>query len=138
VRALGPAARLLVDEGSVRSPSFAGLLRAIESSDLIVYVATGFLRLPGRLDFVCAKAGNRFLRITVNVPDAEPCLIASLAHELQHAVEIAAAPDVTDAATLARFYERHGQRVSRDEYCTRAAQRVADAVRVEVGERAVR
>jgi hypothetical protein len=133
VRALGPAAQALIDDGTRQSPSFTSLLGAIERSDLIVYVATGFLQVPGRLEFASAKAGTRYLRVTVNVPDAEPRLIASLAHELQHAVEIAAAPGVTDAAALARYYQQHGQRVSRDEYCTRAAQRVADAVRLEIG-----
>ena len=133
VRALGPTAQALIDDGTRQSSSFTSLLQAVERSDLIVYVATGFLRVTGRLEFASAKAGTRYLRVTVNVPDAEPRLIASLAHELQHAAEIAAAPEVTDAAALARYYQQHGQRVSRDEYCTRAAQRVTDAVRLEIG-----
>jgi hypothetical protein len=34
--------------------------------------------------------------------------IATLGHELQHAVEIAEAPEVVDARSLARFYARVG------------------------------
>jgi hypothetical protein len=47
-----------------------------------------------------------------------------LAHELQHAVEVAGAPGVTDATTLRQFFERVGQRVSDDGYCTPDAQKV--------------
>ena len=134
VRALGPAARALIDNGRRRSPSFAGLLQAIESSNLIVYVATGFLEIPGRLDFACAKAGTRFLRITVNVPDAEPRLIASLAHELQHAVEIASAPEVTDDAGVKQLYGKIG-RPSKDglrSFETKAAIDVRNQVLAEL------
>ena len=132
VRALGPIARTLLEDGADESPTVARLLVAIGRSDLIVHVATGFLSVPGRLDFACAKPGVRFLRITVNVPDAEPNLIASLAHELQHAVEIGGAPEVTCAATLARYYRTHGQRICADEFCTKAAQRVAGLVLFEL------
>ena len=132
VRPLGAVARMLLDDGAARSETFAHLLETIGRSDLIVYVATGFLQAPGRLDLACAKPGVRFLRITVNVPDAEPNLIGALAHELQHAVEIAGAPGVTDAASLARHYREHGQRIYGDEYCTREAQRVTKAVLCEL------
>jgi hypothetical protein len=132
VRPLGAAARMLLEDSAAKSPTVARLLEVIGQSDLIVYVATGFLSVAGRLDFACAKPGVRFLRITINVPDAEPNLIASLAHELQHAVEIGGAPEVTGAATLARYYRKHGQRICGDEYCTKAAQQIAALVRVEL------
>jgi hypothetical protein len=132
VRPLGAVAMMLLEDGAARSPTVARLLEAVGQSDLIVYVATGMLSVPGRLDFACATPGFRFLRITIDVPDAEPRLIASLAHELQHAVEIGGAPEVTGAATLARYYRQHGQRICGDEYCTKAAQRVAALVLVEL------
>jgi hypothetical protein len=132
VRPIGAVARMLLEDGAARSPTVARLLEIIGRSDLIVYVTAGFVQLSGRLDFACAKPGVRFLRITVGTPDAEPSLIAALAHELQHAVEIADEPGVTDAASLARYYQKRGQRIQRDEYCTRAAQQTTDAVRSEV------
>jgi hypothetical protein len=132
VRPLGAAALMLLEDGAATSPTVARLLEEIGQSDLIVYVATGFLSVRGRLDFACAKPGVRFLRITINVPDAEPNLIASLAHELQHAVEVGGAPEVTGAATLARYYRKHGQRICGDEYCTKAAQQIAALVSVEL------
>ena len=132
VHPIGPVARMLIEDGPAQSPTVASLLEAVGKSDLIVYVATGFLHVPGRLDFACAKPGVRFLRITINVPEAEPHLIAALAHELQHAVEIAGAPDVIDAATLARHYREHGQCIAGDEYCTKVAQQVTTTVLCEV------
>ena len=118
VRPLGAVARMLLEDGAAQSPTVARLLETIERSDLLVYVATGFLQVPGRLDFACSRQSVRYLRITVNVPDAEPRPIAALAHELQHAVEIAGAPEVTDAASLARHYREYGQRIYGNEYCT--------------------
>jgi hypothetical protein len=132
VRPLGAVALMLLEDGAAQSPTVARMLEALRQSDLIVYVATGFLPIPGRLDLACARPGVRFLRITINVPDAEPNLIASLAHELQHAVEIAGAPEVTDTATLGRYYREHGQRVCADEFCTKAAQQAAARVLVEL------
>jgi len=123
---------VLLEDGPAQSPTVARLLEAVGRSDLIVYVATGFLQIPGRLDFACAKPGVRFLRITINVPEAEPRLIAALAHELQHAVEIAGAPEVIDAASLAGYYREHGQCIAGDEYCTKAAQQVTTTVLCEV------
>jgi hypothetical protein len=124
---------VLLEDGPAQSPTVARLLEAVGRSDLIVYVATGFLLVPGRLDFACAKQGVRYLRITVNVPDLEPNLIAAFAHELQHAVEIAAAPEVTDAASLARHYRERGQCIAGDEYCTKAAQQTTHTVLCEIG-----
>ena len=132
VRPTGPVARMLLEDGPAQSPTVARLLEAVGRSDLIVYVATGFLHVPGRLDLACARPGVRFLRITINVPEAEPYLIAALAHELQHAVEIAGAPEVLDAATLARHYREHGQCITGDAYCTKAAQQVTTTVLCEV------
>ena len=62
VRALGTAAQALLSDGRRQSPRFASLLQAIDSSDLIVYVATGFLRLPARL----ADGGSPTRRVTEN------------------------------------------------------------------------
>jgi hypothetical protein len=61
--------------------------------------------------------------------------MATFGHELFHALEIAAAPSIVDAATLAAHYERVGMRVGKssarmDE--TRAARDMATRVVREV------
>jgi len=132
IRPMGPAARVLLEAGAGQSETVARLLATLGTSDLLVYVTTGFLNVPGRLDFACARKGVRYVRITISVPDAEAILVAALAHELQHAVEIAAAPEVTDSASLAAFYRAHGHRTYGDHFCTREAQRVTNVVRCEM------
>lgn len=122
----------LLEQGRLRSPTVARLLAALDQSDVYVHVRTGFLRAPGMLQFVATTRGGRFLRITVTVPDADVVLIAALAHELQHALEVASAPAVTDNASLLRYYERHGQRIASGEYCTCEAQKTNGIVRYEL------
>jgi hypothetical protein len=124
---------MVLTDGAAKSPTVVRLLEAVGQSDLIIYVRTGFsLSVPGRLEFACARPGVRYLRITINWPDAEPNLIASLAHELQHAVEIAGVPEVTGADALARYYRQHGQCIFGDQFCTKAAQQTAARVLTEL------
>ncbi len=132
VRGADERARSLLQEGASRSETFRGLLEAIDRSDLVVYVQTGSLDRPGALLFVCASEGVRFLRIVVRAagrPDDE--VIAWLGHELQHAVEIATAPDVRDDDGVRRLYGRIGF-TSRSTCETEAAEQVWARVIAEV------
>jgi hypothetical protein len=132
VRPADPEAARILRRGYAASATFARLLAAVDKSDLIVHVETSYLRVPGRLQVVCARPGARFVRITLNVPESEALLVSWLAHELQHAIEIAGAPEVTDAVTQGRFFERTGHRISDDGYCTAEAQRTREVVLYEV------
>jgi hypothetical protein len=61
------------------------------------------------LAFMTSSAGTRYLQVRIDrwrVPPWEA--IAWLGHELQHAMEIAQAPEVHDDASLARLYRRIG------------------------------
>jgi hypothetical protein len=61
------------------------------------------------LTFVSFAAGTRYLMVRVDRWGRAPWdRVAQLAHELQHAMEIAQAPEVQDAASLARLYRRIG------------------------------
>lgn len=108
VRGADPKARLLLRDGADRSATFSRLLDALESSNVIVYVETGVLDRPGKLVFVTAGPDCRFLRISIKVPGRDADLIAWLGHELQHAVEIAAAPEVRDQTGVMDLYRRIG------------------------------
>jgi hypothetical protein len=132
VRPVGAAADALLRAGLERSTTFASLLETLDRSDLIVYVVKGSVPGPNSLRFACATGTARFVRITINAQEAEPGLIAGLAHELQHAVEIAGAPGVTDDATMLTFYVENGQEVSPGRYCTREAQRAGRTVQYEL------
>ena len=99
----------LLAAGKVRSATFRRLAETIERSDLIVWVAAAHLQRPGQLQFVAATPCSRCVRVAVRLPGLENDLVSTLAHELQHAVEIAGASEVRDPASLRRFYERIGE-----------------------------
>lgn len=138
VRAADPKAAELLATGTALSPAVAGLVDTLDESDLIVYVETALLRERGlrgkcgAMRIVASTPAGRFVRITVNVPGIDVNLIAALGHELQHAVEVAADPTVTDADTLLHCYKSRGFRKPDGTYCTREATRVASVVRAEV------
>jgi hypothetical protein len=103
--------RALLERGCGRSATFRELVGQIEASDLIVYVRSSSAERPGpigRTVFLTAAAGRRYVVISLSRCLSTGQLVALLGHELQHALEIGAAPEVVDEATLRRLYERIG------------------------------
>jgi hypothetical protein len=94
-----------------RSPSFAQLVTALEGWDRVIYIEEG--RCPHRELRSClnlmAGHGTTFV---IHLDPRQPmhCVVAELAHELYHALEIAREPDVVDAGSVGRLYERIGER----------------------------
>jgi hypothetical protein len=76
----------------------------------------------------------RMLRVTLNNDLAPDERIAVLAHELQHVVEIAGAPDVVDGDSMRRLFKRIEYLVNStgNRYETRAAQQIEHRVRREI------
>jgi hypothetical protein len=124
VRAADASAAELLELGNSASPSFRRLVEVLERSDLIVFVQTRPLPIPGQLELAGAAAGFRYVRVSVRVPGRDHDLVAWLGHELQHAVELAEAPEVVDQDGLLRHYERIGARRGRASVETAAAQAV--------------
>ncbi len=108
VRASDTTATRLLGDGMRLSPTFRHLVETLEKSDVIAWVETRPIALPGPVMLVAATGGWRHVRITIRRPGLDGELIAWLAHELQHAVEIARAPDVRTQDALRRLYERIG------------------------------
>ena len=128
-------AAALLEAGVARSETFRLLVDAIERSDLVVYVETGLMAVPGQLQFAAATPGTRYLRVSIRVPGLENDLLPWLAHELCHATEIAEAREVNDEASLGTFYARVGGSLragSRVVMETTGAQRVQAAVEREL------
>jgi hypothetical protein len=99
----------LVHEGLRNSGTFRGLVARLEQSDVVVYFECDRAASPaGRLTFVSAVAGIRYLHVRVSRLGSQAQQIALIAHELRHAVEIADAPDVVDVASLRAAYKRIG------------------------------
>ncbi len=101
-------AATLLAAGVARSETFRLLVDVIERSDLVVYVETGVMAVPGQLQFAIATPGTRYLRVSIRVPGLENDLLPWLAHELCHATEIAEAGEVNGQASMETFYERVG------------------------------
>ena len=108
LRAADPTAATLLRGGMGRSATFRAIVETIEGSDLIVYVETRPIRLPGQLQLLAATPGCRHVRISVRTPGVDTELVAWLGHELWHAVELAGAPQVRDQAGLVDLYRRIG------------------------------
>lgn len=137
VRAPSREAQDLVSRGTTRSATFASLMAALDRTDVIVYVEITD-KLPqavaGRLLFATASLGGpRYLRVQIARGGPIAMQIAALGHELQHAMEVADAPDVRDEIGLARFYERIGTEGALPRsYDTVAAQLAGRRVLMEV------
>ena len=135
IRTLYPAVTSLLKDGFFRSPTFARLVARLERSDVIVYVEM-LPHMPpgieGRLMMMPRAHGTRYVRIQIGMKGSVPDTIGLLAHELQHATELADAPDVADMASFVALYERIGQRSGWHQYETAAAQDAARQVRSEI------
>ena len=108
VRGATSKARSLLQDGSRLSATFEALVDALERSDVLVWIETRNMRLPAQLMLVAAPENHRHVRISISVPGLDADLIAWLGHELQHAVEISAAPQVRDQDSLRRLYQSIG------------------------------
>jgi hypothetical protein len=101
----------LLRDGVRSSDTFRRLVDRLRQSDVVVYLECGGhgdRSSGGRLTFVSAVGGYRYVHVRVARLAAADIQIALIGHELRHAVEIADAPDVVDDPSLAREYERIG------------------------------
>jgi hypothetical protein len=127
--------KALIDELLARSATARTLAAEIESRDVIVYVQMTRTLARGRAvtGFVTAAGGTRYIRITLGAVPNRDDLAALLAHELQHAGEIARSPNVKDDAGVRRLYQAIGEeRGAGDAFETAAARDVGARVRTEL------
>lgn len=134
----GTTARMseMLKDAIKRSPTFAGLIAAIDATDVIVHVEE-VRQLPvgidGRLSFVHAAGNVRYLRVQVLSGRGGIDTMATVGHELQHAVEVATQPTVRDVASFAALYVRIGDQPTRgDRFDTAAAREAGRRVRNEM------
>lgn len=105
----------VIRDAGMASPTFRRLIDRLERSDVIVYVTRHYDMSPGldgQLTFMSRAGGVRYLNVRVAWDRPPRRLVSTLAHELQHAVEIADTPDVIDEDTLALAYTRFGRPAS--------------------------
>ena len=103
--------RALIASGIERSVTFRDLTTRLESGDVIVYVRFSPCagRVPACLVWAEVHAGSRRLLIKLDRFGRSPDqLTALLAHELQHANEVASAAEITDTASFRRAFASRG------------------------------
>lgn len=121
--------------GLARSATLRGLIEKIEESDVIVHIAPQVRprgRIAGELQFAAATSAARYVRVTVRADLRRPQLVAMIAHELQHAVEVAGDPTVVDDTSLDALYERIGFHNASGTHETHAARMIEARVLREV------
>jgi hypothetical protein len=134
---LSTAAASLLLTATERSPLVNRLLRELGRSDVVVYVTNlkAWDRVGPRsyMTFLARDATQRYLLVRIDhrsLSQAER--IALLGHELQHALEVAAAPEVRDIETMAWMFRRIGSEVAQNTFETRGARDVAHLIRREL------
>jgi hypothetical protein len=104
---------LLADlaKGAAVSPTLQRLIDRLDSSDVVVYLMFDRAVTPntaGRISLITAVPGRRYLRVSIDRRNVGCARLAILGHELQHAVEIADAPDAIDQESVASLYRAIG------------------------------
>ena len=135
VRSSHPYLRAMIEEAVVRSRTFRRIIGAIEATDGIVYVEHGDCKHGVHACFaldVTAAATCRILRVTVDARQPDWDVMASIGHELRHALEVLEDPGLVDAPRVYLFYAQTHHEKNRP-FETTAAVDAGFAVRNEVG-----
>lgn len=138
LRPQDPRLKDVLREGISRSATFRSLVERIDKSDVIVYLALNPLirsNLSGTLTWMTRAGGYRYVRASISPDQSFDQMIATVAHELQHALEVVGDANVTDEDTLVDLYRRIGDKstpISRNSWETIAAQQTGSQVRREL------
>jgi hypothetical protein len=135
VRSSNSSLIALIARATEQSATFRGMVDTINASDGIVYVEAGRCRYSRACLTGVSTAGVfRMLWVTIDTRRVDSELIASIGHELQHAIEILNNPDVRSTAAMYIFYSRFAERVGtgRGAFETAAATKAGNAVRTEI------
>jgi hypothetical protein len=109
VRSTNPAIAAAIAEAQSRSATFRSLIHTIEATDGIVYVEPGRCGhgVPACLSLsVVSGGGFRLLRILVDGTAGVISLMATIGHELRHAIELLTEPAVNTWTAAYLYYQR--------------------------------
>lgn len=132
-RPVDPTALETLDLALERSAVVRTLIDTLERSNIVVHIQSSNelpMGIGGMTRFVASRGGYRYLRITIRAALSKETRVAILAHELQHANEIATSP-ADNVMALRQLFEQCGMKDG-TYYETRAAQRIEDLVRAEL------
>lgn len=139
-RPLSAGAITLLKDAVEHSVIVEDLLEQIERTDLVVYLTDAmpgvFIGPKSTMVFLSGDTANRYLLIRLDAMRLpQPERIAALGHELHHALEVAAAPEVKGASDMAGLYRRIGWETSKGRFESRGAQAVSLQVFKQLGKR---
>jgi hypothetical protein len=103
--------RRLVTDGYTRSVTFRALVDTLHTTDGLVVVQFGLCangRFRSCVTHIGGDAGARTVRIKINTRATDDRLIATVAHELEHALEILREREVMNADQVLALYRRIG------------------------------
>jgi hypothetical protein len=139
VRSTDSRVATLIARASEWSSTFQRVVDTINGTDGIVYVEPGRCRKNVRACMtlrVTVAGPYRILRIVVDAQRRDCDLMASIGHELWHAVEVLREPSLRSEAALFFFYGRGGRRARDGAWETQAATNTGDTVRADLRSRA--
>ena len=136
LRAATPTIGAIIRDGVRRSRTFAGLVNDLHRTNVIIYVESSMglpIDVAGRIRFAGAAGDQRYLRVPVRSTLGRDHMIAVIAHELRHALEVADERSVINEKALEDFYRRVGDSPhAGGGYDTEAARVVQRIVRSEL------
>ena len=134
VRSTTASIATLIVQGVNWSATLRQLVDTIRRTNGIVYVEEGECGHGVRsclTHSVVSSGGYRFLRILVDARQPAADLLASIGHELRHAIEVLEDPAITSAEAIFLFYSR-GVMFGGEPFETPEAIRAGNAVGIEV------
>ena len=140
VRPEGPAIRALIDRGMERSVTFRALNTGLDNANVIVYVRFSPCSqgVPACLFWASADTDARRLLIKIDRFGRSPDeLTALLAHELQHANEVASDSEITDLASFQRSFASRGWKHAAG-FETEEAGKISKRVAAELSRREIK
>ena len=139
VRTIDSRLTALFKNGLDRSRLLRDIVDQVDASNVVVYI--GFdptmkrKGLAGQLTFSGSAGNYRYLRALINPDLPSDLIIASIAHELQHVLEVVASPEVRTENGFKDLYKKIGSEnrtTSGFGWETAAAQQVGYDVRREL------
>jgi hypothetical protein len=121
-------------EGVEQSAAFRELVDRLDRAPGLVYVVSSRCLTRVSQPAACmdhnirVSGGFRFLRVNIRPGESGPRLLALIAHELQHALEVLSDCAVTTVEDVERLYKRIGTKQRSGTFETEAALRMQDTV----------
>ena len=106
IRPEAPMLKTAIAAALEGSPTFRSIAERIDGSDVIVHMTCGYFKsatMAGRTMLSSAGPDVRYVRVQILCDQSPQALLAIVAHELQHAAEIASVPAVVDDSSFGAY-----------------------------------